>query len=63
MIEISVKVSNEEQSYTKKCLEYSNDIVMCKDDPKLVAFVRQAVSEFKGPVERVVLRTVMEWEA
>jgi hypothetical protein len=61
MIEISVKVSNSDQSYTKRLLEYSDDIVMSRTNPKLFEIVQTAVGEFKGPVEKVIVRTVMEW--
>ncbi len=61
MIEISVKVSNEEQTYTKKYLEYSEDLVLNHEDPRLAEFVKQAMGEFKGIVEDVVVRAKMVW--
>lgn len=61
MLEISVRVSNEEQSYTKKYLEYSEDLVMNHDDPRLAAFVQQAIGEFKGTVDDVTVRVKMVW--
>lgn len=61
MLEISVKVSNEEQAYTKKHLEYAEDVVLSHEDPRLAEFVKQAMDEFKGTVEDVVVRVKMVW--
>ncbi len=61
MIEISVKVSNEEQTLRTKHLDYSEDIVLSKDDSKLNEYVEKTVKDFKGVPEDVVLNIKMVW--
>lgn len=57
---VKVKVSNEEQTYTKKHLCYE-PITMSKSDPELLAMVEATVNEFKGGVEDVNVTLSMVW--
>ena len=61
MLEITVKVANEENTLVSKYLEYSEDIVLTKDDPKLSTMVDKAVKAFGGEVSDVVVRIKMVW--
>lgn len=61
MIDISVKIKGEDSSYTKRLLEYDADVTMSRDDPTLKALVEEAMKEFKGHIEDVIVKTVMYW--
>lgn len=61
MLEITVKVSNCDQTFVTKYLEYSEDILLSKDDPKLSDMVDKAVKAFGSGVEDVVVRIKMVW--
>ncbi len=61
---ISVKVSNEEQSYTHKFNVYSsplNPIVLSQDDATLKGFVDQTLAELKGVATDVSLTIKLSW--
>lgn len=59
-VTVKVKVTNEEQAYTKKFLCYE-PITMSKSDPELLAMVEGTVKEFKGGVEDVNVTLSMVW--
>ena len=59
-IEIQVKVSNDEQKYVQKFLEYTS-LTLDHDDPKLKAFVNQTIANFNGAVDEVVVKFSMQW--
>lgn len=59
-IEITVKVSNSEQKFTQKFLEYET-LTISHDDPKLKAFVDQTVANFHGLVEEVTVKFTYIW--
>lgn len=61
MIEISVKVSNEEAKCTKKFIVYDENILISKDDPKLKEFVQNTVDSFKGNVDDVFVTIRIAW--
>ena len=61
---ISIKVANDEQSYTHKHLVYStvdSPIVLSHDDTTLKQLVDQAVSAFKGIPSDVTLTIKLTW--
>jgi hypothetical protein len=60
MIEVSVKVSNSEQSYTQKFLVYES-FSLSHDDPDLKKMVDEAIANFKGNVEDVNVKIKMVW--
>jgi hypothetical protein len=59
MIELSVKVSNSEQSYTHKFLVYEA-LTLSEDSPMLADYVSQARACFKGEVDDVRISAKME---
>ena len=61
MLEISVKVSNSDQTFVMKYLEYSEDIVLSHDDPKMCGMVNKAIQAFGGVVEDVIVRIKLVW--
>lgn len=62
-IEITVKVSNEEQKYSQKFLCYDN-LTISHDDPKLKGYVNEAIENFKdaGSIDDVVVKFSYSWE-
>lgn len=61
MIEISVKLTNEESKFTKKFVQYEEGITLSKDDPVLNDVVKSAIDNFKAPVDDVFLTIRMAW--
>jgi hypothetical protein len=61
MLEIKILISNEEESYIQKHLVYDEDVTLCKEDPKLQKLVNDAIKNFKGNVDDVILRIKMIW--
>jgi hypothetical protein len=63
MIEIKVRVSNEEKSMTMKHLIYDQDepVSLGRDDPTLRLIVEEAVKEFGSSPEDVLLTCKMTW--
>jgi len=59
-IEIKIKISNDEQTYTKKFLCYET-ITLSKEDAELKKMVEGAVKEFKGPIDDVKVVSMMMW--
>jgi len=57
--EITVKLSNEEQKYSRDFLVYDNTICLSPDDPVIRNMVEQTTSEFKGIVEDCTLKIKM----
>lgn len=65
MIELCIKVSNSEHSYTHKILS-SEDVFLSQEDSRLSAWVKEAVDKFKDlspdeAVDNVVLKAKMDW--
>jgi len=67
MIEVKIKVSDEDKTLTKKHLHYDqvNEpdtyITMSHDNPILQRMVTESVSEFKGEPTDIVVTTRMVW--
>lgn len=63
MIEVSVRISNEEQKLTKRFAHYdtSGILYLTKDDPNLQDMVKQAEASFKGSIEDITLTFKMIW--
>jgi hypothetical protein len=61
MIEVTVKISNDETRYSKKYLIHQEGLVISKDDKTLKAYVDQAISEFQGTIEDVVIKIKFTW--
>ena len=68
MIEITVKVSNSEQTLTQKFLHHCDIpggegqcLMLSHDDEQLSQMVNETISKFKGQAEDVVLKIKYTW--
>jgi hypothetical protein len=61
MIELAIKISNDEQHYTQKFLIYKEDIVLNRNDPELLRMLKETMENFKGPVEDVLVKIKFTW--
>lgn len=61
MIEISVKLTNDESKFVMNFISHDEDIVLSKDDPKLQGYVKNAIDHFKGNVDDVFVTIKMSW--
>lgn len=61
MIELLIRISNSETSYTHKVLLHEEGLVLSKSDPTLKSLVDQALAEFHGEVEDVVVKIKFIW--
>jgi len=59
--EISVKVSDEEQTLTQKYLRYENDIRLSHDCPHMQEMVKETVDKFKGTPTDVIIKIKYTW--
>lgn len=55
MIEISITISNEEQKFTKKFMDYDQAIIS-KDNPVMQKMIEETISGFPGNVDDVRVR-------
>lgn len=56
---MSIKVSNDEKSMTKKHVIYEENVVMSQDDETIQTLVKEAIDEFGDDVQDVQVRTLM----
>lgn len=61
MIEIAVKVSDEDQTLTQKFLVHEEGIILSHEDPILSKMVQDTVNNFKGKVDDVVVKIKYQW--
>ena len=61
MIEIIVKVSNEDSKLTKNFIVYDENIVLSKEDPILLKTVQSVIDSFKEDVQDVFVTIKMSW--
>ncbi len=67
MIEISVKVSNEEQTLVQKYIHYplvgkpETSLMISHDDSELARLVNEAISKFKGQADDVIVKFKFVW--
>jgi hypothetical protein len=61
VIELSVKVSNSEQHYTQKFLIHQEGLSLSHDDPELARMVNEAIANFKGSVDDVLVKVKFTW--
>ena len=54
MIEVTVKVSNDEKSLKKKLL-HDGDLVLSRADPFIQSLIKQAMIEFQDEVDDVMI--------
>lgn len=65
MIEINIKIANEEKKMSKRHVIYPNDtdpIIISLHDVTLKRFVEEAVKEFDAGVDSVKMTIIMIWE-
>jgi len=58
MIEITVKVSNDEKALKKKLL-HEGDLVLSRTDPFIQSMIKQAMVEFQDEVDDVMITCKM----
>ena len=61
MIEISVKVSDSDQTLTQKFLCSEEGISLSHDDKELSKMVNETLSKFKGVAEDVLVKIKYTW--
>lgn len=61
MFAISIKVINEEMTFSKNHLTYHTDVQLNREDPTLKAFVDDAIEEFADDYDEVRLTITMVW--
>jgi len=62
VIEISVKVSNDEQRLTQRFTHYDPPITASMADPQLNQMVQSTIENFKGNVDDVLVSIKMVWK-
>ncbi len=60
-VEVSVKVSNEEQTLTQKFIHHSDNLRISHDDPELTKMVDDTIAKFKGKATDVVVKVKYTW--
>ena len=60
MIEVIIKVSDSERTLTQKFLA-DEGFIMDHSDPVLEDFVKQAIANFNGKPDDVVVKTICDW--
>lgn len=61
MIEISVKVSGDDQTLTQKYLLHEEGISLSHDDATLTKMVQDTIANFKGQPEDVIVKIKYTW--
>lgn len=61
MIELAVKISNDESRLNKKFIIYDDEILVSKDSSKLQEIVKSAIEDFQGNVDDVLVTIKMVW--
>lgn len=61
MIELSIKVSNDDSSLTSKYLIHEEGIKLSHDDPELARMVRETGEKFKADVTDILIRVKYTW--
>ena len=61
MIELSIKVSNDDSSLTSKYLVHEEGMSLSHDDPELQRMVRETVEKFKDEVKDTLIRIKYTW--
>lgn len=60
MIEVAVKISNDEQKYTQKFLAH-DPFFVSTEDLALAKMVNEALANFKGDASDIDIRIRMPW--
>lgn len=61
MIELSIKVSDDENTLTSKYLIHEEGISLSHDDLTLSKLVQETLAKFKGEVKDVLIKVRFAW--
>ena len=61
MIEIAVKISDDDRTMTQNFLEYQAGMCVSHDDPTLKKYVDEALANFKGTAKDILVRIKYTW--
>lgn len=61
MIEVTIRISNDEQNYNQKFLLHHEGLSLSKEDPELLRMVNETLANFKGHVEDVLVKIKFTW--
>jgi hypothetical protein len=59
-VEVTVKISNDEQRYSQKFLTYES-VLISSEDPRLKEMVASARENFKGVADDIVVKISYVW--
>ena len=61
MIEIAIKVTDDDSALTSKYLVHEEGLTLSHDDALLKAFVKETCDKFKGDVTDVLIKIKYTW--
>lgn len=61
MIDVTVKVSDDEQTLTQRYLIHEEGMRLSHDDPVLSAMVNETIEKFKGQANDVLVKIKYTW--
>ncbi len=61
MIDVTIKVCDEDQTLTQKFLVHEEGLRMSHDDPELTKMVDDTIAKFKGNATDVVVKVKYTW--
>lgn len=61
MIELSIKVRDEQNTLTQKYLLHAEGLTLSHDDATLKKMVEETIANFKGIVEDVIIKIKFVW--
>ena len=61
MIELTVKISDDDSSLVQKHLIHQEGLTLSHDDPTLISFVRQAEDDFGEGYKDIVIKIKYTW--
>jgi hypothetical protein len=61
MIEVSIKVSNDESSLTSKYLVHTEGMMLCHEDPELLRMVEETKAKFKDECKDILIKIKYTW--
>ncbi len=61
MIDVTVKVSDDEQTLTQRFLVHDEGMKLSHDDPALSSMVNETIAKFKGQASDVLVKIKYTW--
>jgi hypothetical protein len=61
MIEICIIAKNEEKTLRHKHLDYSTDIKINRDDPKLIKYIEDIAQDFGEAIDDIIIKIKFIW--